>query len=60
MAVHMLNKQNKTLLSEKCNEYRKDQSSNSTRLRLVLLLLRSLRYSFQFSDNDVLLDNNAP
>ena len=39
------------------NSYHNSQSSNSTRLHLVLLLLWLLWNSVQFSDNDVLLDS---
>ena len=58
MAGHMFNKQNKTSLSEYWNSYRNGQGCNGTRLRLVPLQPCPLRYSFQYSDNDVLLDNS--
>ena len=47
----MFNKQNKTSLSE----YRNGQGCNVTRFPLQPW---PLRYSFQYSDNDVLLDNS--
>ena len=37
--------------------YRNGQGSNGTRLRLVPSQPWPLRYSFEYSDNDVLLDN---
>ena len=56
----MFNKQNKTSLSEYLNSYRNGQGCNGTQTRLVpLQTWWPLRYSFQYSDNDVLLDNNV-
>ena len=53
----MFNKQNKSSLSEYWNSCRNGQGCNGTGLRLVPLQPWPLRYSFQYSDNDVLLDN---
>ena len=52
----MFNKQNKTSLFEYSNSYRNGQGCIGTQLRHVPLQPLPLQYSFQYSDNDVLLD----